>query len=79
MSEQLQVFREFMGAYQLVGSLDAKDSGAVFAYTTEYLASQNAQAISLSLLLREQPFTPEESYTFFEGLLPEGEQRSTLA
>lgn len=46
-------------------------------YAFRYTAG--ARAISLSLPLREEPFTPSESRPFFEALLPEGAVRDQVA
>jgi len=79
MSEQLQVFREFSGDYQHIGSLVLNEEKASFTYAESYLDARNAQGISLCLPLQEVPFSPEVTRTFFEGLLPEGDFRRALA
>jgi len=60
-----------------VGRLERVDERAreyAFRYTTP-----EARAISLSLPLHEEPFTPAESRPFFEALLPEGPVREQVA
>lgn len=50
-----------------------------FSYGSEYLGDPENPAISISLPLEEQAFSPERTKTFFEGLLPEGFTRTSLA
>lgn len=60
-----------------VGRLERVDERSreyAFRYTTP-----DARAISISLPLREEPFTPAESRPFFEALLPEGPVREQVA
>jgi len=78
MAEQLWVFREFDGDYQNTGCITSRQNEAVFAYSSEYLQLEEAQSISLSLPLRLDPYSPKETSTFFEGLLPEGDMRRSL-
>ena len=59
-----------------VGRLDRLDEGSreyAFRYT------RDARAISLSLPLGRQSFTPAQSRPFFEALLPEGAVRDQIA
>lgn len=49
-----------------------------FRYDAEYLSRAYAP-ISISLLLQEQPFSPTQTKNFFEGLLPEGFTRRSVA
>jgi len=65
----LDVWREVGGEFQRVGAI----SGGRFAYSTVYLESDNAAAISLNLPLGEEPFDARRTSAFFRGLLPEGE------
>lgn len=53
-------------------------SDACFRYAEEYLATAEA-AVSISLPLQEDAFTPRQTMAFFEGLLPEGFTRRTVA
>ena len=61
---------------RIVGN-DASDSR--FAYSEDYLKSDGAAPISLSLPLRPEPFSVAQTKNFFEGLLPEGFTRRTVA
>ena len=63
-----------------VGSLNGSDySDTTFAYLPEYLSLQEVTAISVSLPLRPEPFTAAQTQCFFEGLLPEGFIRRSIA
>lgn len=50
-----------------------------FAYREGYLKSGDAVPISLSLPLQAQAFSATQTKSFFEGLLPEGFTRRTVA
>ncbi len=64
----------------VVGALSIDRHGdTTFAYTQDYLARQDPRAISISLPLRAAPFSRRESRPFFEGLLPEEDQRVAIA
>lgn len=52
---------------------------ATFRYSDDYLAQDTARAISISLPLTDEPYGPEKTRSFFEGLLPEGFLRRTVA
>ncbi len=68
------------GAWQRVGTIAGAAPGeAVFRYGSEYLQDPEAAAISLSLPLQEEPFSPEMTANFFDGLLPEGFTRRAVA
>jgi len=80
MSEHLEVFRAYRGAYQHVGSLASADAElGVFTYAPDYLAESVARSISVALPLQREAFSPQATRVFFEGLLPEGELRRILA
>ena len=62
------------------GTISGSDvSDARFQYSEEYLQSLDAYGISLSLPLQEQPFSPLQTANSFEGLLPEGFTRRSVA
>ena len=44
---------------------------ATFAYDDEYLKLDGSIPIRLALPLRHEPFSPEETMRYFDGLLPE--------
>jgi serine/threonine-protein kinase HipA len=63
-----------------VGSLVCETAeDAVFSYDRDYLKSGDAVPISLSLPLQEEPFSTQQTRTYFEGLLPEGFTRQSVA
>ncbi|MBS1785820.1 MAG: type II toxin-antitoxin system HipA family toxin [Acidobacteria bacterium] len=63
-----------------VGELSQDAHGdLVFAYGASWLADSSSQAISVSLPKRPEPFPHRACLPFFDGLLPEGGQRSAIA
>ena len=54
-------------------------SDARFQYSAGYLRSPGAFRLSISLPLQEQPFSPVQTANYFEGLLPEGFTRRSVA
>ena len=50
-----------------------------FTYDKSWLADKAAPPVSFSLPKRQQPFSRREARPFFEGLLPEEEQREAIA
>lgn len=54
-------------------------SEAHFIYSEEYLNKLDATPISLSLPLQAEPFSAAQTKNFFDGLLPEGFTRRTVA
>ena len=50
-----------------------------FAYDPTYLSRSNVKPISVSLPLQEVTFSPQRTKNFFDGLLPEGFTRRTVA
>ena len=52
---------------------------ACFSYDEAYISQKKYRAISLSLPLQEEAFSPRQTHTFFEGLLPEGFTRRSVA
>lgn len=54
------------------GILTEQGSGYHFRYLPEYLNRDGARAISLTLPLREEPYTSPTLFPFFDGLIPEG-------
>lgn len=83
----LDVYIEIEGRQELVGHIDEINSGhrprdisqgPCFRYDPNYLKNMN-RAISNNLPLRNEPFSPQETAVFFEGLLPEGFTRRAVA
>ena len=54
------------------GILRETDEGYSFNYDTDYLHSENASAVSLTLPLREEKYVSKTLFSFFDGLIPEG-------
>lgn len=54
------------------GLLTEDENGYTFQYDTEFLASDKAEAISLTLPLTEKTFQNKVLFPFFDGLIPEG-------
>ena len=76
----LNVMIEICGQPVLVGTLsDAYSPLPQFQYAPDYLSQENARPISLHLPLQEDPFSPESTRNYFEGLLPEGFTRRSVA
>lgn len=69
----------WMGS-EVVGTLSQTPQGKLrFAYAPSWLAKASSRAISMSLPLRPEPYTDHDCAPFFEGLLPEGDQRLAAA
>ncbi|SKB44300.1 HipA N-terminal domain-containing protein [Macellibacteroides fermentans] len=59
--------------YNLVaGILTEDENGYTFQYDSNYLQSDDAQAISLTLPLTDKPYVEKILFPFFDGLIPEG-------
>ena len=54
------------------GVLAETDYGYSFAYDEEYLQSENATAVSLTLPLTANKYRAKTLFPFFDGLIPEG-------
>lgn len=54
------------------GILTEDENGYTFLYNTDFLSSENAEAISLTLPLTDKPFHERVLFPFFDGLIPEG-------
>jgi serine/threonine-protein kinase HipA len=54
------------------GWLVEDENGYHFNYDSYYLNSLNPDPISLTLPLKEQPYTSKILFPFFDGLIPEG-------
>ena len=78
--KQLDVSIEINGRQREVGVISgSSDYDASFCYSEHYLDSGTARPISISLPLTDKPYGPEPTRRFFEGLLPEGFMRRTVA
>lgn len=77
---RLTVFIEICGEEILAGHIAGNSAAdACFSYDESYLSRPNAKAISLSLPLQKTAFLPRQTQIFFEGLLPEGFTRRSVA
>ena len=54
------------------GLLTEDENGYTFQYDSDYLQSDDAQAISLTFPLTDKPYTEKILFPFFDGLIPEG-------
>ena len=75
---ELKVYIEIRGSELLAGTITGNDKAdAVFTYDPEYLPL--GAPISVSLPFQQAPFPPVVTSSFFEGLLPEGFSRKSVA
>lgn len=75
MSNALIVYRE----RQRIGSLERRGDGYVFTYDADFIESNPLHGLSMALPLQAEPFTPQQSRSFFANLLPEGSARDHVA
>lgn len=54
------------------GELCETDEGYSFSYDEQYLDSENASAVSLTMPLSSTEYTSKTLFPFFDGLIPEG-------
>ncbi len=54
------------------GIIRESDEGYEFAYDQEYMRSQNAKAVSLTMPLSREKYSSSVLFSFFDGLIPEG-------
>lgn len=54
------------------GILSETDEGYSFAYDNEYLENPLNPPVSLTLPLRQEPYSSNVLFSFFDGLIPEG-------
>jgi serine/threonine-protein kinase HipA len=57
---------------QLAGNVWQDDARYGFVYDEAWLASHNAQPVSLTLPLRAEAYHSDTMIPFFDGLIPEG-------
>ncbi len=78
--KSFEVKIELDGKPTLVGHIVCESTqDARFTYDRSYLESRKAAPISVSLPLQEEAFSPQETKNFFDGLLPEGFTRRSVA
>lgn len=56
----------------LAGTIREDEDGFSFQYDPDYLQRDDAQPVSLTLPLREEPYVSQVIFPFFDGLIPEG-------
>ena len=56
----------------LAGILTEDEAGYEFMYLPEYLASDSAIPVSLTLPRSDKPYRDKVLFPFFDGLIPEG-------
>ena len=77
---ELFVSIEINGRQREVGSITGDtEFNAEFRYSEDYLNAPDAMPISLSMPLRNEAYDTANTRNFFEGLLPEGFLRRTVA
>lgn len=54
------------------GLLTEDENGYLFEYDADFLASDKAEPISLTLPLSDKPYRDKVLFPFFDGLIPEG-------
>ncbi len=57
---------------RFAGTLTEDENGYTFRYDADYLRSDKAEAVSLTLPLNEKPYVSNILFPFFDGLIPEG-------
>ncbi|MEZ5082467.1 MAG: HipA N-terminal domain-containing protein [Bacteroidales bacterium] len=56
----------------LAGEIKESDEGYLFLYNRDYLKSEKAVAVSLTLPLSDKVYESTIMFPFFDGLIPEG-------
>jgi serine/threonine-protein kinase HipA len=57
---------------ELAGWLIQDELGYHFVYEKSYVMKPGARPVSLTLPLRDEPYTSKVLFPFFDGLIPEG-------
>ncbi|MFI3262454.1 MAG: HipA N-terminal domain-containing protein [Rikenellaceae bacterium] len=57
---------------RVAGILSETDEGYTFEYDNNYLSSDSAEPISLTMPLSHEPYYERVLFPFFDGLIPEG-------
>ena len=64
--------KEYYGTTRTTGELIEDENGFSFRYLDEYLDSEGALPISLTMPLRHEEYRDKVLFPFFDGLIPEG-------
>ena len=76
----LNIYIEINEVQHLVGTITGSDyRDACFTYSEDYLGIDGIKPISVHLPLQTEAFSPNQTSSFFEGLLPEGFSRRAVA
>ncbi len=76
----LKISIEIDAQKKYVGEITCNNfKDAFFSYSKEYVEDKNNAAISISLPLQKEKFSVLQTRSFFEGLLPEGFTRRSVA
>jgi serine/threonine-protein kinase HipA len=54
------------------GVLTEDENGYTFVYDEQYLGKENAEPVSLTIPLSNEPYSSNVLHPFFDGLIPEG-------
>ena len=54
------------------GEIRETDEGYEFEYDEEYISSENATSVSITLPLQNKKYESKYLFPFFDGLIPEG-------
>ena len=54
------------------GVLEETETGYRFQYAPGYLSRKQAEPVSLTLPLQDEPYDSQVLFPFFDGLIPEG-------
>lgn len=57
---------------EYAGLLTEDENGFTFVYDKDYLTSEHAEAVSLTLPLQKEAYHDTVLFPFFDGLIPEG-------
>ena len=80
MKKRLAVYIEINGQSIYVGDIEGDSAlSASFRYADEYMSDSKNRPVSISLPFSGSPFSSEQTFRFFDGLLPEGFTRRCVA
>lgn len=57
---------------KLAGMLTEDENGFTFQYNSDYLNSEDSEAISLTMPLKSESYKDKVLFPFIDGLIPEG-------
>ncbi|MFA6664879.1 MAG: HipA N-terminal domain-containing protein, partial [Lachnospiraceae bacterium] len=78
--QELRVDIEIQGTFVTTGYIFGNSvNDACFKYDTSYVERPAGVPISISLPFQDEPFSPDKTRNYFEGLLPEGFSRKSVA